>query len=700
MLTHLDSSWFPLNGDRSSYYQHFFESIERAISLANEFESLATEPTPSFERVADILKEIEHTRALGRLLQYVQKVDFDSEYSQLQGDTQVRLSVLEQKIHHSPHIHAVCQKILKQEMSLQTRASLEHELRCLEFTQRCPVKDLATLNQIAQQMQESFNQYMANKKRSFVSWLYCLTQQELQSFPEKYWPSLLKEFEYSKDLISQKHAGLPPSHYAVSLSPRTFEIILSHSRDRNLRQRAFQAYLKICSDNSLDTDNTQICTNIAKLRHSLAQLFGFSCSQEFYQSNRSVHGAADTEALYLECLQTIQQCAQKEWAALADFAYQQDRIEVLKPWDRHYYIEKYIKNLSHLGPLPSDSLFPLDRVLATLSQGIEDLFGVTLQLSEAYQSDCESFVLVIHDLEKKLLGYIHCDLYQHRRKKHGTSITPLHADLNLKSHSKIPLSMILCRFRQRPHHRLTLNELLIFAHEMGHAVHHSLRKNHFPRITGLSALPCDMSEIASLLFELYCLRPQPLQKASWLSSKRRSLKEKEAQLLISVKQMFRALRILEKLQIGLFDSALHSQPEASLSELWQKSQETCGIDPSSPLSFLTPQNFPPLFSPMSGYESYFVSELYANHIMEKISDFDSLAAAGQQLRESFFNLGTHPHIRSSLEEKFLGEPLKTEPFLKRLSNLQTPQRGQSPLLLSQKKSADFIPLRKPLHFKR
>ena len=142
--------------------------------------------------------------------------------------------------------------------------------------------------------------------------------------------------------------------YVVTLSRSSVEPFLQFSGRRDLRQKAFEAFVHR-GDNGGPTDNKEIIAEMVRLRAERARLLGFADFAHY----RLDDAMAKTPAAVRNLLDTVwtraRQQALADRDALQALAQEEGGDFALAPWDWRYYAEKLRKRRAATSTRPRSS---------------------------------------------------------------------------------------------------------------------------------------------------------------------------------------------------------------------------------------------------------------------------------------------------------------------------------------------------------
>jgi oligopeptidase A len=164
---------------------------------------------------------------------------------------------------------------------------------------------------------------------------------------------------WHKDLVDgERLAGLPlvtreRAHhesqsvglagFRLTVDAPTYEAVLRHGGDRELRRELFEVYATRASDRGPLAgrfDNGPVVDELLALRHELANELRFRNYAEAVAHSGVASSPDDAERLLLERNARLRPLAQSQLDEVWSFAKTEDGIKGFRPWDLPYYVAK------------------------------------------------------------------------------------------------------------------------------------------------------------------------------------------------------------------------------------------------------------------------------------------------------------------------------------------------------------------------
>ena len=488
---------------------HFLPAFDRALAEnLIELADIAKQRTrPTF---ANTIEALERS---GRTLDRVASVFFN-----LSGtDTSPEIQEIERKIapRLAKHNMAIYQdaKLFKRVASLmQRRAGLsEEQRRVLERYHRAFVRAgaplragarrrLAVIAERLAKLATKFNQNVLADEQAF---LMVLDADDLAGLPDAL-RATAAEMANARGL---------PGKYAISLSRSSIEPFLQFSARRDLREKAFQAWISRGA-NGGKTDNRKLVAEILSLRAERARLLGFDTAAAATLEFSMAKTPAAVRRLLMEVWHPARARALAERDAL------QQRIAAaggnfqLAPWDWRYYAEQVRKAKFDIDEGLIKPYLQLDHVIAAAFDVARRLFGILARERKdlrLYHPDARAFE--IRDAAGRHLGLFVGDYYARPSKRSGAWMSSWREQHRLDGDVR-PLVVNVMNFAKGAAGQPTLlssDDARTLFHEFGHALHALLSNVTYPSISGTS-VERDFVELPSQLYEHWLLQPEVLRR--------------------------------------------------------------------------------------------------------------------------------------------------------------------------------------------
>jgi peptidyl-dipeptidase Dcp len=304
-----------------------------------------------------------------------------------------------------------------------------------------------------------------------------------------------------------------PGKYLITLGRSSIEPFLQFSARRDLRERAYRAWVAR-GENGGANDNTAIIGEMLRLRSERAKLLGFASFAHF----RLDDAMAKTPDAVADLLDTVWRPARQrafvERDALQAIADAEGGGFKLAAWDWRYYAEKLRKARYDLDASEIKSYLQLDRIIAAAFDTAQRLFGLSFHARDdvpLYHPDVRAWD--VHDRDGRHIGLFLGDYFARPSKRSGAWMTGFRTQEKL-SGDITPIILNVMNFAKAAPgdaSLLSIDDARTLFHEFGHALHGLLSDVTYPSISG-TRVATDFVELPSQLYEHWFEQPEVLSQ--------------------------------------------------------------------------------------------------------------------------------------------------------------------------------------------
>jgi peptidyl-dipeptidase Dcp len=297
----------------------------------------------------------------------------------------------------------------------------------------------------------------------------------------------------------------------VTLSRSSVEPFLAFSRRRDLREKAFRAW--IARGEGGASDNTGVIAEMVRLRTEKAKLLGYPTWADYRLDDAMAKTPAAARALLT-----------KVWApararALADRDAMQEMIAAeggnfaLAAWDWRHYAERLRQERCDLKEGEIEPYLQLDRMIAAAFETARRLFGITATPRNdvsVWHPDVRTWE--IRAADGRHLGLFFGDYFARPSKRSGAWMSGLRDQEKLDGEVR-PLVLNVMNFSKGANGGpalLSHDDARTLFHEFGHALHSLLSDVTYPLISG-TGVATDFVELPSQLYEQWLDTPEILK---------------------------------------------------------------------------------------------------------------------------------------------------------------------------------------------
>jgi peptidyl-dipeptidase Dcp len=302
--------------------------------------------------------------------------------------------------------------------------------------------------------------------------------------------------------------------HAVTLSRSIIEPFLVTSTRRDLREKAFEAWVRR-GENGGTTDNRAIISEILALRDEQARILGYPTYAEFRLADTMAKTPGGVRALLDEVWVAGRARAMREAEALQGLIAEEGGNHKLAPWDWRHYAEKQRKRKFEFDEDELKPYLQLDNMIAASFDTASRLFG--LRFTErhdvpAYHPDVR--VWEVTNEAGKHVGLFLGDYFARPSKRSGAWMSSYRDQNRIGGAEVRPIIVNVMSFNKSPPGEpvlLSFDDARTLFHEFGHALHGLLSNVTYPLLWGTNVTR-DFVELPSQLYEHWLERPEVLSR--------------------------------------------------------------------------------------------------------------------------------------------------------------------------------------------
>jgi peptidyl-dipeptidase Dcp len=300
-----------------------------------------------------------------------------------------------------------------------------------------------------------------------------------------------------------------PNAWAITLSRSLIVPFLTMSERRDLRQQAFEAWIRR-GEHEGEHDNRPLAREILALRAEQAKLHGYASYADYALVDRM----AGTPRAVAELLQKVWEPAKaraaEERAALQAFAVAHGGPSTIEPWDWRYYAERVRRQRYSVDDDEVKPYFALERMVEAAFDCAQRLFGISFVRRPdlpTYHPD-----VVAYEVRRgtRTVGVFLHDNYARPTKRGGAWMSCYRWQSRIDD-EVLPIVVNNNNFAKGERTLLSLDDVRTLFHEFGHGLHGLLSQVSYERLSGTRVLR-DFVELPSQLFEHWALESEVLKK--------------------------------------------------------------------------------------------------------------------------------------------------------------------------------------------
>lgn len=302
-------------------------------------------------------------------------------------------------------------------------------------------------------------------------------------------------------------AGLPAGQWLVTMG--TVSEVLDHAQNRALRENLFNQQNTIAYGGAYD--NTGHIMEITRMRHQMAQIFGYETYAAMALKDRMAKTPQTVNDFLAKNRDVYQKVAKEDSQKVRALA-AADGIADMMPWDAGYYTRKLKERDFSFSPEELRPYFELNRVVAGVFDHAGKLFNIGFADAGKKYPVYDADMKVYEVYDKKdggLIGLLYTDYYQRPGAKRGGAWMSSFVNPGITPDGKPQLPHIIncCNYVKPAAGKPTLlsvDEVTTLFHEFGHALHGLLGRGRYPSLTG-TRVARDFVELPSQLQENWVL---------------------------------------------------------------------------------------------------------------------------------------------------------------------------------------------------
>ena len=453
------------------------------------------------------------------------------------------------------------------------------------------------------------------------------------------------------------------SGWKLTLHNPCYRPVLQYADDRDLRQELYRAYTTRASElGKPQWGNGPLVVRLLQLRDEQARLLGFRNFAEVSLTPKMARSPEAAAGFLSEVIARAKPHAERDIAALRDFARTELGLTDLQAWDIDYASEKLRESRFAFSANDIKEYFPEDRVLGGMFKVVETIFG--LHIGEvpaaAWHQDVRLFE--IRDTGGGLVGRFYLDLYARPHKRGGAWMD---VAIDRKEECGIvqtPVATLTCNFSRPVAGKpalFTHNEVRTLFHEFGHGLHLLLTDVEHLGV-GMDNVEWDAIELPSQFMENFCWEWDVVRHMSGHVDTGVPLPRELFERMLSAKNFHAGMHFVRQLQFARFDLQLHMAGPLDLPAVFDLLQSV--RDEVAVFAVPDYNRFPLQFSHIfasayaAGYYSYLWAEVLSADAFSLFEEMGVMsAAAGQRFRSEILGTGSSRAAEESFVA-FRGRP--------------------------------------------
>ncbi len=301
--------------------------------------------------------------------------------------------------------------------------------------------------------------------------------------------------------------------YAITLSRSSVEPFLQSSTRRDLREKAYLAWIAR-GDGGGATDNKAVIAETVRLRAERARLLGYPNFARYRLEDSMAKTPEAVRALLERVWKPALTRAMADRDALQALAQAEGGNFALAPWDWRFYAEKLRKARFDIDQAEIAPYLSLDKMIEAAFDTAGRLFGLSFRERHdvpVWHPDVR--VWEVSGRGGRFLGLFFGDYFARSSKRSGAWMTTLRTQEKLAGDIR-PLVINVMNFAKAGGGAPTLlsfDDARTLFHEFGHGLHGLLSDVTYPMIS-CTRVATDFVELPSQLYEHWLEQPQVLRR--------------------------------------------------------------------------------------------------------------------------------------------------------------------------------------------
>jgi len=353
--------------------------------------------------------------------------------------------------------------------------------------------------------------------------------------------------------------------FAITLARSSVEPFLTFSARRDLRQAAFEAWVRR-GGHPGDHDNAPLIREIVALRAEQARLLGYDTYAAYKLADSMAGNVPAVEHLLDQVWVPAKRRAAEERAALEQAARAEGMNDTIAPWDWRYYAEKVRKARYDLDEAEVKPYFVLDNMVEAAFDTAFRLFGLRfIERTDlpVYHPDVR--VYEVTEADGKPVGLFLHDNFARPGKRSGAWMST-YRDQEALDGAVLPIAVNNNNFARGQPTLLSLDDARTLFHEFGHGLHGLLSRVRYPSQAG-TAVRRDFVEFPSQIFEHWVTTPEVLCRHARHAETGQPIPEGLLERLLSARTFNQGFATVEYTAAALLDLAFHSEAEPDIADV-------------------------------------------------------------------------------------------------------------------------------------
>jgi len=338
------------------------------------------------------------------------------------------------------------------------------------------------------------------------------------------------------------------------------ETILSDADDSGLREEAW-SMLRYVANQDNEYDNKKLLLDIFNRRMGLAQLLGFDNYASMVMRQQMAENTGQISSFVNALVAPALRGATREIKRVIAYAREAGHEGNLEPWDHQYYESWYgYENRDDLAYEAMD-YYPAEQVRDGIFALYRELYGLEFVENDEipiYHDDVEVYE-VWDGADERYLGLLYLDIFAREQKNAGAYVLMLRSQYLDGDDDVRPHAMLVCDFwpaGEGDTALLDINDITVFLHESGHAMHVLLSDVEYAATSGYM-VEGDFVEMPSTLMENFATNYDFMKKTGRHYETGATISDAHLKAMWQDSKLMASRDLLTDLQWALLDLRWH-----------------------------------------------------------------------------------------------------------------------------------------------
>jgi len=536
----------------------FTSAIESAIrENSKEIETIAGNPKPpTFDNTIVALEQSGKTlKRVNAVFDIYSSNIFTPEFGVVETKMTPKIYELRDRIYQNKKLFIRIETLYN---SKDTKKLSSEQQRLIWLYYSTFVREGAKLNDKDKQKVANINQQLAT--------LFTKFSQNLLAEENNQYVALKAESDFDGLPDEIKNAAITEAKDrgvdalgCISNTRSSIEPFLTFSTRRDLRQKAFDIFVKR-GDNNNENDNNDVLVSILQLRTQKAKLLGFSSFAHWSLSNKMAKDPKKTLALMESVWKPAVDKVKLDVAEMQGVVDAEGGNFKIRPWDYRYYEEKVRKAKYDLDQNEVKQYLQLENLREGMFWVAGELFNLSFkQITNVpvYHEDVR--VWEVSNLTTgRVIGLWYFDPFARTGKRSGAWMNSYRDQQKLDG-DIITIVSNNCNFIKGSANEPVLiswDDAVTLFHEFGHALHGLCSNVTYPSLSGTS-VATDYVEFPSQLLEHWLATPEVLNKFALHYKTNQPLPKSLITRIDKAKNFNEGFATIETISSSIVDMKLH-----------------------------------------------------------------------------------------------------------------------------------------------